>query len=78
MKTKTENKKLSKQEALALLSRAYGIDLAKCAYSLRLKIEDHTLNPLAPEAYCYKFTFTLWGTKHKLAFWPHTVGFQGY
>ena len=45
----------------------------------RMKIEDHSNNPLAPEKTCYKVTFkNVFGKTSRFAVWPDTVGFQSY
>jgi hypothetical protein len=73
-----KNSKLNRKQAIEALSREYGIDLFKCANGIRVKVIDHEENALAPERYCYKITFDLFGAKHKLGFWPNTVGYQSY
>ena len=70
--------KLNRKQAIESLSKAYGMDLLKFANGIRVKVIDHEGNDLAPERYCYKITFDLFGAKHKLGFWPNTVGYQGY
>jgi len=46
---------------------------------VKMKIEDHTKNPLAPEPYCYKLYFDNEnGERVKYAVWPETVGYQWF
>lgn len=44
--------------------------------SVRVRVVDYTGNPLAPEKVAYRITFTSLGQKHKVTYWPNTVGFQ--
>jgi len=70
--------KLDRAEIITTFSKAYGVDLTKFAKSIRVKVIDHDVNKLAPERYCYKISFTLFGKRSKFGFWPNTVGYQGY
>jgi hypothetical protein len=70
--------KLNREEAIAAFTKAYGMDIAKLAKSIRVKVESHKGNKFAPEDYCYKLTFELFGQKNRFAFWPNTVGYQSY
>jgi len=70
-------KKLTRNEVVEKFGVAYGID-PKAYENIRVKVVSHENNPMAPEKYCYKLTFTLWGQKKRFAFWPETVGYQGY
>jgi hypothetical protein len=69
---------LNRKDVITSLSKDLGVDLNSMAKSLRVRTDDHLNNPLAPERYCYKVTFTLWGVKSRLAYWPETIGYQGY
>jgi len=70
--------KLNRAQAIQALSDAYGIDLIKFAKNIRVKVTDYSGNFMAPERYCYKITFTLWGNRKRFAFYPNTVGYQSY
>ena len=73
-----KNSKLNKAETIAAFSKAYGIDVLKFAQSIRVKVIDHDGNNFAPERYCYKISFTLFGKRSKFGFWPNTVGYQSH
>ena len=66
---------LTRSEIIEIFSNRYGMDITE---SLRFKIDDHNGNRLAPERFCYKVYFTQFGRRRKLAFWPNTVGYQGF
>jgi len=45
----------------------------------RMRIVDHSGNPLAPEKPCYKIPFkNTFGSTSRFVVWPETVGFQAY
>lgn len=68
-------KKLTRDQVIELFGRAYGYNI-KGIRGVRVKMIDHHGNPLAPERYCYKLSFTIDGMNQKFAFWPETVGLQ--
>lgn len=66
--------KLTRTELIRIFAEKYGEDISQ---GLRVKIDDHANNPLAPERYCYKISYTAkWLGRQKVAFWPNTVGKQ--
>lgn len=69
---------MNRNDVIKTFSKAYGMDIANIAKSIRVKVDDHSANSFAPETYCYKISFSLFGDKKRFAFWPNTVGFQGY
>jgi hypothetical protein len=72
--------KLNRTEALEKFIKAYGLDITKFAKNIRVKTVEYKEGGLqfAPEQYCYKITFKMHGQSNRLAFWPNTVGYQGY
>jgi hypothetical protein len=74
---KTKEQPMSRTHVIESFSRAYGMNICKLAKSIRVRVDDHTANAFAPEAYCYKISFSLFGDKKRFAFWPNTVGLQG-
>ena len=74
----TTTKKLNREEVLAKFVEASGLDIRKLAKGIRVRTDDHEGNRFAPERYCYKITYTLFNRKKRVAFWPNTVGSQGY
>ena len=68
--------KLTRKQVIAAILETYGIDISQ---GLRLKIDDHTNNPLAPETYCYKISYNQkWSGRQRFAWWPNTVGRQAW
>tara|TARA_R110002020_G_scaffold3253_4_gene14788 strand:- start:517 stop:783 length:267 start_codon:yes stop_codon:yes gene_type:complete len=76
--TRMTETKFTRQEAITKFAEAYGMDIQKLAKGIRVKCESHEGNQFAPEKYCYKITFTMFGQKNKFAFWPNSVGYQAY
>lgn len=70
-----ETKKLTREQVIKSFSCDYGYNI-KGIRGVRVKIIDHSGNPLAPERYCYKLSFTVNEIKQKFAYWPETVGLQ--
>jgi len=69
-------KTLTRPELIEAFRQTHGIDISK---ELRVTRIDHTGNPLAPEATCYKLYFTdIDGKRRRLAYWPNTAGYQGF
>jgi len=68
---------LTRPELIEAFRQTHGIDISK---ELRVKRIDHTGNPLAPEPTCYKLYFTdkTSGIRRRLAYWPNTIGYQGF
>tara|TARA_R110000744_G_scaffold74111_1_gene148221 strand:+ start:1601 stop:1822 length:222 start_codon:yes stop_codon:yes gene_type:complete len=70
------DKPLARKEVIARLSKDYGVNLLEAAKSIRVKVVDYSNNPIAPESIAYKVSFTLWGSKTSLTYYPNTVGYQ--
>ena len=72
-----QRKASTRADLITEFQSKYGMDISK---KLRVKIIDHTGNPLAPEATCYKLYFTdkTSGIRRRFAYWPNTVGYQGF
>jgi len=69
-------KPLTRSELIEAFKHKHGMDITK---GLRVTRIDHTGNPLAPEKTCYKLYFTgIDGKRRRLAYWPNTVGYQGF
>ena len=68
-------KPLTRKQVIQEFLDKYGMDISK---NLRLKVCDHSDNPLAPEPYCYKVYFDGFCGRSRLAYWPNTVGYQGF
>jgi len=69
-------KLLTRQELIADFQKKYAMDISA---GLRVVTVDHSDNPLAPEPTCYKLYFAgIDGNRRRLAYWPDTVGYQGF
>lgn len=68
--------KLSRKEVIKIFLDKYGMDINN---KLRMTVDDHGDNSIAPERYCYKVSWTdKYLGRRKLALWPNTVGYQSY
>ena len=72
--SQTKTEKLTRKQVISQIQKTYGIDISE---GLRIKVDDHTGNHLAPETYCYKISYTQkWLGRQRFAWWPNTVGKQ--
>lgn len=69
---------LTKSEVLEIFDRKMSV-FARDEKLTTVYIIDHNENPLAPESYCYKISYTcsVLKDRHYITLWPYTVGIQG-